>query len=184
MAESDLELVAWRRRLADVERLLEADDEEVTDVRAFSAAMAKRTPDAYETQLDAQVGSLARELAETYLRGDAAARERMRALVEDYSAILQELVAEAEAIKNDLQTPRDADQLRVALAMLALNDQRSDWREFLLALSALSNAADNAGIATVPILDEFIRLSNATSMLDRPSTAQVFADARDARRRR
>lgn len=117
-------------------------------------------PKPHSPEEEAELFAALKRLAATYLESSPEARTEIRSMFDDMEEVRRNLPSIGERIAEEARRPKDADLIRVALALVSMNDLCTDRRDVQISILGIVAAARRAKIKPRPLLHEVAGLSN------------------------
>jgi hypothetical protein len=148
---------AWQRVLSELNPpLAEWCQQPINPDDSIEQFMHLQTPLDRDSALRQHLTTLTNDLVATYLVGSDDQRAIIRTLLRQMPAVRYFIGIPATTIRS----PDDAEGLRFALACESMCDLRDDARDAILTLMALRQAAQQAGIDSVPYFEAIAAISS------------------------
>jgi hypothetical protein len=170
----------WIATLSSLGPVFKKWEDDINDRRTVGFDPVKNRKQTHPLYIDAnfrnQFDHIANEMANIYMKSNNGQREEIRVLLnmnKSYKHALDELNLDPSRIRSRA----DENLYHLALVFASMTDQGMDFRDFLLYVGRLNEAARKAGIILRPHLEEAALLSNDIDPFGRNgigSTRELF----------
>lgn len=129
------------------------------NVTNFNEQLKRLAQERYSESPHQKVKGPLKDLCTLYLGANSEQRDQIRRTLNDMHLILSHLLGYPSYVSGFINSPDDAQWLRIGLAAASIENARNDWRDLLVSLGPLYLAAEDAGIDPRPHFQELGELS-------------------------